>query len=212
VGRLTMAALARHKRDLQLARRCAEGDATALDALVDEYYATVLNFVRRFTGKRDDAPDLVQDVFLKILRSIGGYDGGAALRTWILTIAANASRDVVRRKRRSREDVAAEPELVLLGEGADDRLDSRPEDSAGRALRAETVRTAVNQLPEVHRVAVILRYYHDLSLQEIADVCGCTIGTVGSRIHYAMKKLQRILAESPEALEVLDMVDEGGLR
>ncbi len=207
-----MAALARHKRDLQLARRCAEGDPAALDALVDEYYATVLNFVRRFTGHRDDSPDLAQDVFLKVLRAIGGYDGGAALRTWILTIAANASRDVIRRKRRTREDVAAEPELVLLDQRVDDRPDHRPEDRAGRVLRAETVRAAVERLPEVHRVAVILRYYHDLSLQEIADVCGCTIGTVGSRIHYAMKKLHRLLADDPHAAEILDIAEEGGRR
>lgn len=203
---------ARHKRDLQLARRCAQGDPAALEALVDEYYPAVLNFVRRFTGHRDEAPDLTQDVFLKVLRAIGSYDGGAALRTWILTVAANASRDLVRRRRRTREDVAAEPEMVLLTERPDDRPEHRPADQAGRALHARTVRAAVDQLPEVHRLAVILRYYHDMSLQEIAEVSGCTIGTVGSRIHYAMKKLQRVLAADPEAQEILglELAGEGG--
>jgi RNA polymerase sigma-70 factor, ECF subfamily len=205
-----MASGGRHKRDLQLARRCAQGDAQSLEVLVDEYYATVVNFIRRFTGRRDDAPDLAQEAFLKILRAIGGYDGKAALRTWILTVAANASRDLVRRRKRTHEDVASEPEMTLLTGQADERTENQPEAESGRALRAVAVRRAVEQLPEVHRLAVVLRFYHDLSLQEIAEVSGCTIGTVGSRIHYAMKKLQRILVEDDEALEILDLTAEGG--
>lgn len=202
----------KHKQDLLLARKCAERDPAALEALVDEHYAAVLNFLCRFTGRRDDAPDLAQEVFLKALRAIGSYDGGASLRTWLLSVAANASRDGMRRRKRTREDVAAEPEMALLTDRADETPDLRPEMRATRQVRARAVREAVAALPETHRQAVILRFFHDLSLKEIAAVSGCTIGTVGSRLHYAMRKLERLIASDPNALDALDLAGEGGLR
>lgn len=186
--------MVRHRRDLRLAARCARGEPDALEELVDEYYGQVLNFVCRFGGRRDDAADLTQDVFLKAVRAIGSYDGKAALKTWMMTIASNVVRDAVRRRRRRPEDVGDEPELLLLREMPDTSTESRPEAGLERSLTAEAVRRAVHSLPEVHRLTVILRFYHDMSLQEIADVCGCTIGTVGSRLHYAMRKLQRLVS------------------
>jgi len=199
-----------HNRDVRLARRFAAGDRDAIAPLVDDYYASVVNFVCRFTGQRDDAHDIAQDIFLKILRAIGSYDGKASLRTWIFTIAANASRDSVRRRKRRRESIAPDPELVLVREEADSDVEGQPEARLGRSVRARTVRDAVEKLPEVHRLTVVLRFFHDLSLQEIAEICGCTIGTVGSRLHYAIKKLRKILDGDDTAREVLDAA-EGGL-
>jgi len=192
-----------HARDVELARRCAEGDREALEALVDEHYGPVVNYVHRFTGMREDAHDLAQEVFVKALRALPRYDGRAGLRTWLFTIAGNACRDALRRRRRRKEDVADESSLALLVDRPGPGSGGSPAGVALDAARAEALRRAVEQLPEVHRMAVILRFYHDMSLQEIAEVCGCTIGTVGSRLHYALKKLRKLVTDDPEAAEAV---------
>jgi len=199
-----------HMRDVELARRCSEGDREALEALVGEHYGPVVNFVHRFTGMREDAHDLAQEVFVKALRALPRYDGRAGLRTWLFTIAGNACRDALRRRRRRKEDVVDESGLALLVDRPDADLGGSPDRTALDGIRADALRRAVDQLPEVHRMAVVLRFYHDMSLQEIADVCGCTIGTVGSRLHYALKKLRKLLVDNPDAAEAVGAV-EGGL-
>lgn len=198
-----------HKLDVSLARRCAEGDQGGLEELVDEHYSAVLNFVYRFSGSRDRAQDLAQEVFLKALGAIGRFDGRSSLRTWLFTIAANCARDSLRRRKRQREVIPDEGGETVLSELPDLSPDGAPESRAVRSLRGRIVRRAVQQLPEAHRMAVILRFYHDQSLQEIADICGCSVGTVGSRLHYAMKKLQAIVEADPDAREELGMAGGG---
>lgn len=198
-----------HKLDMSLARRCAERDPAALEELVDEHYSAVLNFVYRFTGVREEAQDLAQEVFVKALGALDRFDGRSSLRTWLFTIAANAARDALRHRRRQREVTPDEAQESQLAETPDPSPDARPEVRAVRTLRSALVRRMVLQLPEAHRMTVILRFYHDHSLQEIAEICGCSMGTVGSRLHYAMRKLNAIVDADRDAREEFD-VAEGG--
>lgn len=199
-----------HMLDLSLARRCAQGDRGALEELVDEHYSAVLNFVYRFTGARDEAQDLTQEVFVKALSAIERFDGRSSLRTWLFSIAANACRDTMRHRRRWREMVADESYETDVTQLPDISPEGAPESRAVRALRSRVIRRLVLQLPEAHRLAVILRFYHERSLQEIADICGCSVGTVGSRLHYAMKKLSAIVQTDSEAREELGLAERGG--
>ncbi len=185
------------RSEAELARGCRAGSREHLEELVDRFYGPVVNFIARFLGRRDVAHDLAQEVFIKVIRSIGTYDDRASLRTWIFTIAANVCRDELRRVKRRREVLESDaPELWLIGDAvADGRAEHSPQRRMDRSLEGLIIRKAVAALPDPHRMTVILRFFHDMSLKEIAQVCGCSVGTVGSRLHYAIKKLRAILTE-----------------
>lgn len=172
-------------------RRCLEGDAESVERLVQQYYAPLVHFISRYTGLRHSAEDLAQEVLLKVLRSLDSFDERASLRTWIFAVAVNACRDEIRRIQRRREVlVSGAPERALgSAVGAEDG----PEQFLEQNLRAEAVRQAVESLSAPQREAIILRFYHGLSLQEIGAICGCSVGTVGSRLHYAIKALRHLL-------------------
>ncbi len=198
-----------HRGDVDLARRCAQGDREALETLVDDHYGAVLNFVHRMTGRRDEAHDITQEVFVKALRALGRYSGKASLRTWLFTVAANATRDSVRRRSRRPEFVADLPELSVVEDVADPSDEAQPDRRILGSVRTSVLQRALLGLPEAHRTAVILRFYHGLSLQEIADVCGCSIGTVGSRLHYGILKLRQRIEGDDEAREELGFAGGG---
>lgn len=197
--------------EAELARRCREGSREHLEELVDRYYPAVVNFVSRFLGRRDVASDLAQEVFIKVIRSIGSYDDRASLRTWIFTIAANVCRDELRRVKRRREVLESDgPDLRLIGETIPEvRIDLCPQRRMDRSLEGLVIRKAVSCLPDPHRMTVVLRFFHDMSLKEIAEVSGCSVGTVGSRLHYAIKKLRAVL---PAAAASIDGGETDALR
>jgi RNA polymerase sigma-70 factor, ECF subfamily len=181
--------------DRDLVRRCRRGNREAMEELVERYYDQVLNFAARFVGRTETARDVAQDVFVKVVGRLGSYDERADLRTWIFAITANTCRDQMRRMKRRREVLEADgPELYLISDLTEDTdVAGSPERALERRARAGQVRRAVAELPEIHRATVVLRFFHDLSLKEIAEILGCSVGTVGSRLHYAVKRLNGLL-------------------
>jgi len=194
--------------DKELVRRVRRGDREAMGQLVDRHYAPVLNFVARFVGRTESAHDLAQETFVKVIRRLESFDDRADLRTWIFAIAANACRDEMRRAKRRPELTEADgPDLQLIRDFAEDTdVTGKPAAMLDRKLRADQVRRAVASLSDLHREVVVLRFFHDLSLKEIAEICHCSIGTVGSRLHYAVKRLARELA--PESGDAGGIGDE----
>jgi RNA polymerase sigma-70 factor (ECF subfamily) len=167
-----------------------------MEALVERYHGPVMNFAARFVGHGDPARDIAQEVFIKVIRRLDTFDARADFQTWIFAITANACRDALRRRKRHREVLEADgPDLcVITDRVADDDVAVAPERLLLRKVGAMPVRRAVRDLPEPHRTAIILRFFHDMSLKEIAEVCQCSVGTIGSRLHYAIKRLKSALA------------------
>lgn len=169
------------------------GEASALDALVQRYHTPLSQFLERMVGEPETALDLTQETFLKMIRALPRYRPRAKFSTWLYTIAANLARDELRRRQVRTEHLAHLEEEERQELPSEPRL-SVVDEALGNVTREE-VRRALVALSEEHRTVVLLHYFQGLSYREIADVCGCTVGTVGSRLHYAVRNLRQCMDE-----------------
>ena len=170
----------------------AHGDAGALTELVERYHAPLRGyFARLLTWERGAADDLVQETFVRLLRQ-RSYSGERAFRPWLYAVATNVARDHWRR--RDREPVLSDAESQdQIARVAD--ASPGPERWAEDRDELRQVSRALSGLSEEYRIALVLRYNHDLSLAEIATVLGIPVGTVKSRLSVGARKLRRALDE-----------------
>lgn len=177
--------------DAALATAARRGNMEAFEALVRRYRNDVFGLSYHFLRNREEAWDASQEVFIKAHRSIRRFRGDASFKTWVLRIASNHCKDVI--KKRKLDTVGLE------ASGAADRTAHAGQGPA-EALSAKEVGHAINvaldQMPEKHRTAIVLREFEGLSYQEMAEVMGCSAGTVMSRLHHARKRLQQLLIKS----------------
>jgi RNA polymerase sigma-70 factor (ECF subfamily) len=176
--------------DRALVARANDGDRRALDTLLRTHYDRIYAVCRRITGSDADAADAAQEVLIKIVRSLPGFDGRSAFSTWAYRIATNTSLDELRRRRRR-------PAVV-------DRVDDDGRDielvdpDAGPRVEAVADRMAIDaalaQVPETFRVPLVLRDVGDLDYAEIADALDVPVGTVKSRIARGRAALVELLA------------------
>ena len=176
----------------QLIERCRSGDEEAVSWLVKDNQAAIFRLGLSILDDPAEADEATQETFLAALRNLGSYRGGASLRTWLLAIAINVCRGRLR-KHRSWQRVQA----VLLGALMGDDHAVQPEAVSAQHEQADTVWRAVQGLGEKHRLPVILRYYHDLPVAEIASVLGISEGTVHSRLSIARDRLRIALQPAP---------------
>lgn len=175
--------------DGDLVPAAAAGDVDAFEALVRRYQARIISFARTLTGNTADAEDVAQEVFVRAHRALGRFRGDSLFRSWLYTIAVNATRShLTARTRRQRvwEDSGADDAHAFdLADVAAD-----PETSLGRR---EAIERALAGLPEDLRTAVTLRDVHGLEYREIADAVGIPMGTVESRIFRGRQRLRKAL-------------------
>ena len=172
--------------DGELVERARDGDERAVAALVhrhqDAVYRTALAVVRDETR----AADVAQDAFLKALRGLEGFRGEAAFRTWLLSIAANEARSVLRSMGRRRETALEEAGALAAREPS-------PADQAVTRLEAERVRAMLARLPEKQRLAVTLRLEEDLSFREVGEVIGSSEGAARVNYFHGVRRLREML-------------------
>ena len=175
---------AKEPTDGELAARASEGDRGAFSELVGRHYDFVYRVAFRFTGRREDAEDLAQEVCTRLGRAIRGYQGGSAFTTWLYAIVANASRDFLRGRSREADKAQAYRSFALL------------ENEAGAADEdpAEALWAAVRQLPDKQCEAVTLVYGEGLSHAEAAELMAVAEPTVSWHVHEAKKRLKAHLA------------------
>ncbi|MFO7172742.1 MAG: RNA polymerase sigma factor [Bacillota bacterium] len=164
-----------------------------LAEFIARHQDSLFAFLYRMCGDRDLAEELMQETFVRALRAAARYRPEGSVQNWLFRIAANLVRDRWRRRARQGEAVGLEDLPLVAPEATEER--------ALAGVAAGEVRRALLSLPLEQRSALILRYYHDLSYEEIAEVLACPIGTVRSRIHNGLERLRRLLA--PEAAEVV---------
>ena len=171
------------------------GEETAYETLIQRFEHPVYNLVARLTDDAEASPDIVQEVFLKIFRSVGGFRGDCSLKTWVYRIAVNEVRNHKRWFARHRkQEVALDP---LQDEPACTWLTDRgqsPHDSAAENERLAMIEQALNQVNPVYRAALILREVEDLSYEEIGQILEISLGTVKSRIVRGREELRERLA------------------
>lgn len=177
--------------DAQLIARLGFGDEGAFSVLYDRYSSAVFGLARRVTQSEARAEEITQDAFMKLWRNPSAFDASrAALSTYLLTLVRNASIDALRRERptNSLEDEAGDPLPIPSP-------DSGPLERAELAQSAVRVRAAMLELSEAHRRTVELAYFRGASREEISAAMGVPVGTVKSRLKYALDKLKAVLGE-----------------
>ncbi|MCB9847540.1 MAG: sigma-70 family RNA polymerase sigma factor [Phycisphaeraceae bacterium] len=165
----------------------------AIQRLVDEYGGQLFNLAHRFCGSREEAEDLVQEVFLQAFRSWGEFRGEADPRTWLFRIAARSCQRMHRRRSGEPEQIGSLDALLPFGDPliaviADDQPDAVQEQIHAEALRQ--LESEIAQLPDEFRVPLLLKDIVGFSVKEVADVLGLEEGTVRSRVHRARLKLR----------------------
>lgn len=158
------------------------GEVEMLGVLFDRYQTPLYNFYAKMTQDRTLSEDLVQDVFLRILRYRQTYRPDTPFRAWVYQIARNARFDAARK---------AKPEVPMLAEPAA----PAPADSAQHKQEALLLQRALMQLPEDKREILVLSRYQELKYEEIARLLGCEVGTVKVRVHRALQQLREVFRQ-----------------
>jgi RNA polymerase sigma-70 factor, ECF subfamily len=166
-------------------------DAEALEEIYHRYARRVFGLCRYMLDSRESAEDATSEVFLKLQRSIESYDGSIPFPRWLLRVAGNQCIDVLRRRKRAQQVIAEVEEGVAVIEAASSELSP-----LGEVLSTEEraqVRDAIARLPENYRVPLVLRYYGELSYDEIAQQLGLQRNYVAALLFRAKQELRRKL-------------------
>ncbi|MDB4948780.1 MAG: polymerase sigma factor, sigma-70 family [Gemmatimonadetes bacterium] len=173
-----------------------EGDKRAFGELVERYQSRLLNFVYRTTGDRERAEDLVQETFIRVYRHLHRFDQTKKFSTWIYTIASNLAKNELRNRSRN---------PLVLFQTIKKNWDSdakplewedntyRPDDLYRKRHLKGLVDSAVGELPEHHRTVFVLREMEGKTYEEIADITGCNLGTVKSRLNRARNNFAQLI-------------------
>lgn len=180
------------------------GDRAAFARLVQAYQGPVYNLCYRMLGNAVEAEDAAQETFLRVYTKLSTYQQDRKLSSWILSIASHHCIDRLRRRHGDMLSLDEEPVALSLP-----ARQAGPEESALRTEARDEVQRAVDRLDPAYRVPLILRYWHDLSYSEIADVMGLTVQAVKSRLHRA--RLQMLESASTSEM-TLGLVAPAGAR
>ncbi len=191
----TMAAVVPMIRtDEELVARSKTGDTESFNQLVKRWERPIFALAYRTLGREEDARDVTQETFLRAFRALSGFKGDAKFSSWLYRIALNLCRDWMRKERRA--PFLAVPEGVDVEDLAVERGPTETvEDLAARAELGREVAKAMAHLPEEQRQAIILKEYHGLTFQEIADLMRCPLSTVKTRVYQGLSTLRKQLGE-----------------
>jgi RNA polymerase sigma-70 factor, ECF subfamily len=179
--------------DEELVARSRGGDVDSFNQLVTRWERPIYALAYRVIGREEDARDVCQETFLRAFRALGGFKGQAKFSSWLYRITLNLCRDWIRRERRT--PIAQAPEGVDLVELASESAPSESiEDLVARREMGRAVARAMATLPDEQRTAIILKEYHGLTFQEIADLLDCPLSTVKTRLYQGLTVVRRQLA------------------
>jgi len=181
------------RTDEDLVTRATAGDVDSFNQLVTRWERPVYALAYRTLGREEDARDVVQEAFLRAFRGLKGFKGEAKFSSWLYRITLNLCRDWIRRERRA--------PIVQVPEGTDpvDLADERVaptesvEELVARREMTSAVARAMAELPEEQRTAIMLKEYHGLTFQEIAEMLDCPLSTVKTRLYQGLSVLRRRL-------------------
>lgn len=187
------AAAAMHETDEELVDRATQGDTDAFNVLVKRWERAIYALAYRVIGRDEDARDVCQEAFLRAYRGLGRFKGQAKFSSWLYRIALNLCRDWLRKERRV--GFVQPPEDEELGERAVvDPINDSVEDLLLRRDLGRAVSKAMATLPDEQRIVIVLKEYHGLTFREIADLVGCPLSTVKTRLYQGLAVLRRQLA------------------
>jgi RNA polymerase sigma-70 factor (ECF subfamily) len=180
--------------DDELVARSLGGDVDSFNQLILRWERPIYALAYRTIGREDEARDVCQEAFLRAYRALPGFKGQAKFSSWLYRITLNLCRDWMRKQRR--QPVSQIPEDADIDEMA---ASTGPvesiEDLVARRELSSVVEDAMSHLPEEQRTAIILKEYHGMTFQEIADLQGCPLSTVKTRLYQGLSVLRRELEQ-----------------
>jgi RNA polymerase sigma-70 factor (ECF subfamily) len=181
--------------DEELVSRSQGGDVDSFNQLILRWERPIYALAYRVIGREEDARDVCQEAFLRAYRALPGFKGQAKFSSWLYRIALNLCRDWIRRQRRTPvvdiPDGVDPTEMAVAAEPAESI-----EDLVARRELSGIVEEAMKVLPEEQRTAIILKEYHGLTFQEIADLQGVPLSTVKTRLYQGLSVLRRHLEKN----------------
>lgn len=182
--------------DVEVVQAFLANDERAFGEIVKRYDSRLLNFVYRTIGDRERARDLVQETFVRVYRHIHRFDQTKKLSTWVYTIAGNLAKNELRN--RSRNPLVLFQAIKKNWESDHRPLEwedysFKPDDLYHKRLLKDLVEKAVTELPEHHRIVFVLRELEGKTYDEIAEITGCNLGTVKSRLNRARNNFARLI-------------------
>jgi len=181
--------------DEELVQQFIDGRERAFNELMQRYSRRIINYIYRIIGDRDRAEDLLQDTFVRVYRNIDRFDQSRKFSTWLYTIATNLAKNELRNTGRNPllyfQNFFFRKDDQQMFESADKA--SRPDDQLYRKQLNDLVAKAVEKLPQRHKLVFTLRETEGKSYEEIAEILGCNIGTVKSRLNRARTRFAQII-------------------
>jgi RNA polymerase sigma-70 factor, ECF subfamily len=177
--------------ETEMISRCQQGDQEALKEIFDKYHKKVYRIAYGVVRQREEALDIVQEVFIKLFRSIKNFKGRSNFYTYLYRMVMNTAIDHTRKT--GKHFISS-----LDDEGSfepSDEVEKGPERILLQKELEERVKWAMEKLPAEQKAALIFRDVEGLSYQEMAEAMGCSIGTVMSRLHYGRKRIQELLKD-----------------
>ena len=180
-----------NREETDMISRCQQGDQEALKEIFDKYHKKVYRIAYGVVRQREEALDVVQDVFIKLFRSIKNFKGRSNFYTYLYRMVMNTAIDHKRK--------AGKQFMSSLDEEGRFEPSDEPEKGPEKILLQkeleERVKRAMDKLPDEQKAALVFRDVEGLSYQEMAEAMGCSIGTVMSRLHYGRKRMQESLKD-----------------
>lgn len=176
----------------ELIARCQQGDKAAWELIYRSYRQQALAFARRLSGSYHGAEDLVQEAFLRLLKSISDFRGESSFRGWFFQIIRNLDRDEKRKKQRTQSrqislEILAEKKEELKSAEGDD-----PQRGLEFSLFKESLRKVIRGLPDKDRMVLFLREFKDYSYQEIASQLQLSVEAVRARLYRTRRLLREV--------------------
>ena len=185
-------ALGMQRTDEELVALATAGDPDSFNQLIVRWERSIFALAFRVIGREEDARDVCQETFLRAFRSIKGFKGQSKFSSWLYRIALNLCRDWIRRERRSGRPTPLDEESEPVWSHGQ----APPETAEDRAVRQDLGRVitqAMSALSDDQRITIVLKEYHGLTFQEIADLQGCPLSTVKTRLYQGLAVLRRQL-------------------
>ena len=181
--------------DEELVTLSQSGDLDSFNQLVLRWERPIYALAYRVIGREEDARDVAQETFLRAFRALKGFKGQAKFSSWLYRITLNLCRDWIRRERRT--PVSQPPEGIDIIELAGEATPSESiEELVGRRQLGRAVSKAMAMLPEEQRTAIILKEYHGLTFQEIAELLDCPLSTVKTRLYQGLSIVRKQLQQA----------------
>ena len=180
--------------DEDLVLRVQRGDKAAFDLLVIKYQHKIIQLVNRYVKDPSEAQDVAQEAFIKAYRALGNFRGDSAFYTWLYRIAINTAKNyLVSRSRRSSDYHVDIQDAEALENAPQLQGMETPERLLLNQEIIDTIKTAIETLPEEMRTAIMLREFEGMSYEEIAEAMDCPVGTVRSRLFRAREVIDIML-------------------